>query len=594
MKLPFKEEMFEKLESLDKISELNKIEITELINNLLRYFVSILSKFLKNKSIIQKRNIVFGYVKQDLGINYGLIRSKDKIIIADWILDLQSRTRNYLIFFLIIKESILHFYKNDVSEIDEVIINIITIQLLVEVFGIKTVDNPMLNIIRTRMFSEEIANLNPYFWDNLLLLLVRNKISFSEILAEYEEITNRVSISSSEIISLFSEWTFLKTIKEGDSILPIFANLKLIELIELLNELGHEKGTTSFIAKKLNLTQKTITKRFKALNESYSTYWRIDINYEKINLHNYLFKIKVKEKKHSEKLLQMLQNMPYLKSLFLGSDSESEILYSPTLVCPHIISDQLNEKLSKMKNSGIIKDYFLQIVRERTRRFTTMNYPFDSTNKTFNKLIKQSDSPLRKYIFYHYKRSSKLPTEEKPLNLDYNLLNFLSVINTKLLLKSRYGVFINEFKKFYLRNNILQTDVNAQTDLLYQNESRAKKRGLISFSLYMRNLLKRSTDVLIFEIPISNGITDKEFSAIIEKLQVFSLLGQNTLYDRHIFNLPGVAHTHPIKNVIQDFLEKEGLSPTFYTIKFYKSNFVPLHDLYDFEEQKWAITDFKE
>ena len=593
MKLSFREEILEKLESLDKISEINKMEIIELLNDLMRDIISILSKFLKNKTIIQKRDFMFGNVKQDLGINFGLKRSGDSIIIANWILDLQSKTRNYLIFFFIIKESILHFYKNDISEIDEVIINIITIQLLMEVFGINTIDNPMLNVIRTRMFSEEIAKLSPYYWDNLLLLIVRNRISFSEILDKYEEITNRISITSSEIIKLFSEWTFSKTLKEGDSILPIFANLKLIELIELLNELGHEKGTTSFIAKKLNLTQKTITKRFKALNESYSTYWRIDINYEKLNLHNYLFMIKVKEKKNSEKLLQMLLNIPYLKSLFLGSDSESEILYSPTLVCPHIISDQLNERLSKMKNSGIIIDYFLQIVRERIRRFTIMNYPFDSTNTTFKKLIKQNDLPIRKYIFYHYKRSSKLPTVEKPLNLDHNLLNFLSVINTKLLLKSRYGVSINEFKKFYLRNNILQTDVKAQTDLLYQNESRAKKRGLISFSLYMRNLMKRSTDVLIFEIPTTNGISDKEFSAIIKKLQVFSLLGQNTLYDRHIFNLPGVAHTHPIKKVIQNFLENEGLTPTFYTIKFHKSNFVPLHDLYDFEDQKWKITDFK-
>jgi len=594
MKLPFREEMFEKLESLDKISEINKMEITKLLNDLLRDIISILSKFLKNKPIIQKRNFMFGNVTQDLGINYGLIRSSDNIIIANWILDLQSKTRNYLIFFLIIKESILHFYKNDMREIDEVIINIITIQLLVEVFRINTIDNPMLNIIRTRMFSEEIAKLSPYYWDNLLLLIVRNKISFSEILDKYEEITKRISITSPEIIKLFSEWTFSKTLKEGDSILPIFANLKLIELIELLNELGHEKGTTSFIAKKLNLTQKTITKRFKALNESYSTYWRIDINYEKINLHNYLFMIRVKGKEYSEKLLQMLLSIPYLKSLFLGFDSESDILYSPTLVCPHIVSDQLNERLSKMKNSGIIKDYFLQLVRERIRRFTIMNYPYNPTNTTFKKLIKQNDSSLRKYIFYHYKRSSKLLTKEKPLNLDYNLLSFLSVINTKLLLKSRYGVSINEFKNFYLRNNILQTDVKAQTDLLYQNELRAKKRGLISFSLYMRNLMKRITDVLIFEIPTSNGISDKEFSTIIKKLQVFSLLGQNTLYDRHIFNLPGVAHTHPIKKVIQDFFEKEGLMPTFYTIKFYKTNFVPLHNLYDFEDQKWKITSFKD
>ncbi len=593
MKLSFREEIFEKFESLNKISEMKKIEVIELFNILLEDITSILSKFLKNKPIIQKRSFVFGTVKQDLGINFGLKRSRDKIVVANWILDLQSKTRSYLISYFIIKECFLHFYKNDISEIDEVIINIIAIQFLMEIFGITTIDNPMLNIIRTRIFSEEIAKLDPYYWDNLVLLIMRNKIPFSEILDKYEEITKRNLVTSAETIKLFSDWTFSKTLKEGDSILPIFTNLKLIELIETLNDLGHEMGTTSHIARRLKLSQKTITKRFKALNENYSTYWRIDLNYEKINLHNYLFKIVVNNEENTVNLMQLLLNIPYLKSLFLGTDSKSDILYSPTLVCPHIISDQLNARLSKMRNSGVIKEYFLQLVRERSRSFAITNYPFDSSIKTFKKLITQNDPLLRQHIFYHYKRSSSLPYEEKPLSLDYNLLNYLSIIKTKLLLKSRYGVSINEFKKFYLQNNIPLTDIKAQTDLLYQNELRAKKRNLFSFSLYLRNLMKRSPNVLIFEIPATNGVSDKEFKAIIKNLQVFSLLGQNTLYDRHLFNLPGVAHTHPIKDVIQEYLEKEGLTPIFYTIKFHKSNFVPLQDLYDYENQKWNIRDFK-
>ena len=89
----------------------------------------------------------------------------------------------------------------------------------------------MLNIIRTRLFSVDIAEMSLYYWDNLLLLLMRNRIPFSEVLTIYEEILSRNLTTNSEIIKLFSDWTFSKTLKIGDSILPIIANLKLIELI---------------------------------------------------------------------------------------------------------------------------------------------------------------------------------------------------------------------------------------------------------------------------------------------------------------------------------------------------------------------------
>ncbi len=590
MKAPFKKALLEKIEFLLSISNIKKSELVESINAVFESSIGIFSDILKKQPVLSQRTISFGKVKEDFGVDFGLNRTREKVVIAKWILDLQPKTRNYLLSFLIIKECLLHFLLKDVGEIDEAIINIVTILLLVELFEITTIDNPILSAIRSKIYSEEIAELSHYYWDNLLLLLIRNNIHFLNVLKKFFEIIEKDLNSSLDKIKLFSEWIFSKTVKEGDSILPFYTNSKLIELIETLFELGYEKGTTSFIAHKLKLSQKTITKRFKALNESYFSYWRSDINYEKINLHNYLFKIIVNKGAIYEKLIRDLLNIPYLKSLFQGTDSNSKILYSPTLVCPHIISDQLDERLRKMKNKGLIKDYSLQLVRERYRNFAITNSPYNPTISTFKKLINQKDSLLRKYTFYKYKRGSMIPSKGKPINLDYNLLYFLSVIDLKFLLRARYGVLLNEFKKFYMENNIPITDVNAQTNLLYQNELRAKNRGLLSFSLYMRNLMKRSPDVLIFEIPTSNGFSDVEFKEIIRKLSVFSLLGQNTLYDRHIFNIPGVAHTHPIRDVIQEFLDKEGLTSSFFTIKLHKSKFVPLQDLFDYEENKWKIT----
>ncbi|MCG3253135.1 MAG: hypothetical protein KAX09_04740 [Candidatus Heimdallarchaeota archaeon] len=594
MKPPFRDAIIEKLFFLADLATMKKSEITELLNKQMKGIISILSNYLNFSPKIERRNITFGKVKEDLGADFGLNRLNERVVFADWILAMQSKTRIYLLTFLIIKESLLLFFEIEKDGIIEAIINIITILLVVELFKIDTIDNPILSAIRSKIYSEEIAGFSMYYWDNLLLLLIRNNVPFSDVLEEYEKTLKKKLSNSKEIIKQFSDWTFSKTIKEGDSILPFYTNLKLIEIIELLLELGPEKGTTSYIARKLDLSQKTIAKRFKALNESFTTYWRTDINYEKINLHNYLFKITLNKRSITEKLTQDLIKIPYLRSIFLGTDSKIDVLYSPALNCPHIISKQLEYKLNRMKDKGLINDYCLQLVRETYRNFTITNLPYNSSISTFRNFISQDETSLRKFTFYHHKRSSILPVKDKPLNLDQNLLNFLSVLNSKLLLRSRYGVSINEFKKFYMKNDIPITDIDAQTDLLYQNELRARNKGLLSFSLYMRNLMKRIPDVLIFEIPTSNGYSDKDIRLITNKLQIFSQLGQKKLYDRHIFNIPGVAHTHPIKEVIQEYLEEQGLATTFYTVRFHKLNFVPLQDLYDFDERKWRIIDFKE
>ncbi len=593
MKTQFKKKLLEKIGLLDDISAVKKSELIKLINEVSSFTINILTNILKRHPIIPVKSIIFGKVKEDISVDFGLKRNQDQVVIADWIMNLQSKTRSYLLSFIVLKECLLHFLNNEIEEVDEALINIITVLLLVDLFNITTTDNPVLSAIRSKIYPEEIAEFSNYYWDNLLLLLISNNIPFTEVFEISFEIFNKKQTTSRKIKE-FSEWTFSKTIEESSSILPFYTNLKLIELIETLHELGYERGTTSFIARKLDLTQKTIAKRFKALNETFSTYWRSDINYEKINLHNYLFKITLNKNGFFEKLTQDLLKIPYLKSLFHGTDSNSNIIYSPTLICPHIISDQLSDKLSKMKSKNLISDFTLQLVRERHRYFAISNIPHKPILSVFKKLINPKDPLLRMYTFYSYKRAQKIPSPAKPLQLDYNLLYFLSIITSKLLLRARYGVTLNEFKKFYLENNVLMTDVDAQTDLLYQNELRAKNKELLTFSLYMRNRMKRSPDVLIFEIPTSDEISNDKIDLVTKKLSVFSLLGQNTIYDRYIFNLPGVAHTHPIRKIIQDFLEKEGLTPSFYTIKFYKSNFVPLQNLFDFDSQKWKISSLKD
>ncbi|MHA1462607.1 MAG: hypothetical protein ACTSQ0_06025, partial [Candidatus Heimdallarchaeota archaeon] len=73
--------------------------------------------------------------------------------------------------------------------------------------------------------------------------------------------------------------------------------------------------------------------------------------------------------------------------------------------------------------------------------------------------------------------------------------------------------------------------------------------------------------------------------------RVFSFMGQINLYDRYVFQIPGISHTHPIREIIEEELNKFGLAPNFYTIRLQKSRFVPLQELYDYEDQKWKLID---
>lgn len=589
MKKPLQSKIIKHYQLIENFEEVKfeKIQIT--IENQIFDTIEVISSTLnQDPKRIPQKIILSNEVEKDIGVNFGTQRLKDEIKIANWILEIQSKSRNYLLSFIILKESFLCFLEERISELDEAIINIIAILTLVDSFEISTLDNPLLSAIRSKIYSEEIAGRSNAYWDKLLVLLMKKNLDYLEILYEYLSIYKNNKLTTDQKIKLFSDWVIKKTITPEVVISPIYTNSKLIELIEALLKYGYKRSTTSFIARKFQVSQKTITKRFKALNESYSTYWLSNIDYEKLNLHNYFFTINLAKEKNREKVIQSLERNPYLKSLFHGYDDTSLMLYTPALICPHYISEQIREKLRRMKEKKIIQDFNLQLVREKYQYFSITNFPYNPTINTFKQLISQDDEYLKKYCFLHQKRSSFLPEEDKPIKLDYNLLYFLSIIIGKYLLQARYAVRINEFGKFYRENDIQLTDVKAQTDLLYQNELRARNKGLISFSLFMRNISVSGQEILIFEIPTAKK-SNEEIEQIIDKLQVFGFLGQINLYDRYVFQVPGVSHKHPIRNVIKNFLKEEDLPVDFYSIKLLKSKYVPLQDLFDYEKEKWKI-----
>ena len=578
-----------------RIPTVDNEELILYLSTSLSNISKLLSSFFDENTIPKFRKIQLGSVETDFSATYGIYRSNGLITLADWIFDLPKMIKVYILQFIIVKESVLHNINSNIdyffSEIEEVITNIITILLLAEVFSINAFDSPLIASIRARIYPSEICGKDTSFWDNLLRLLFIKKIPSENVLKLAKEIfSNRTEdVSQDDIIKVFSKWVFDTAVKEEDVIIPIYLTDRLITIVDQLLEFGYENGSAPNIATKIDLHENTIRNQMTYLTQYYSTFWRPEFNLEKLNLNNYFLRIQMKDSGSFEKVSQMIINIPYIKSVYHGKYPEKQIIYSPHLFCPHIIANNLDSKLLELQKKNIIDNYTLQIVREKKHYATISNYPFDPKKKTFQDLIDgKHNQILRKYVFSHSKKEFSMEIEDD-IPFDYNLLYFLSILHNKYLLRSRYGVATSELPKLYEINKISNVDVIKQTDFLNQIEIRARKRGLLTYCFFIRSLTRRGSDILVTELQNIDDYPKKVLEEVIEKLRVFSFLGQITLHDRIIFTMPGVSHQHFIKEIIQSELNKAEMKALFYTIGIANSKLLSMHELYDFKEQKWKI-----
>ena len=115
------------IKEINKLSIDNYEEISRLIQNVLAEYIRLNSKHLNLEIDFSIKEIKIGSLNEEYRVDVGIKRTNDTIIIADWVLQLQPTTKTYLLYFLIIKEGLLHFLKNKFGEVEEAIINIITI-----------------------------------------------------------------------------------------------------------------------------------------------------------------------------------------------------------------------------------------------------------------------------------------------------------------------------------------------------------------------------------------------------------------------------------------------------------------------------------
>lgn len=571
----------------DDMDDSEKITILQsLIDDTIGY----IAEEIKKKPLINSRKVAIGDVTEKEGVGYGIKRFEETIIFGNWLFELRQTTQNNILTFLVVKESFMHFFEAQINELFETIINFLAILLLHEYFNIKSIENNMLVEIRRYIYPESIAGRDYMFFIALLNLLVVKKVSYKDVYKKFLEFIKDQKIDETSFVNQFSRWVFTNTIRDEDVIAPILIKNKLIPIIDFFTKYGYDESKASAIAEKLNVHDNTVRYYVRELSSSYVTFWKANINYEKLKLHNYYLKVIVNDNNTFDQILNQLLKIPYVVRVFTGQSKDDKIIYSPAFISPHIVADTFSDKLQRYKNKNLIKDYNLQLIQEKLHYATiTSSKTKLFTNpamKTFTKLFEENHSelPIKKYLFSHEHRdNSPIISDEIPL--DYNLLYFLSFLSQKYILGGNYGGWIRELPKLYELNTIESTDVGKAVDFLNQIEIRARRREILSFSLHIRGYTNRGRNVLVFETPYIDS--EKEATRIIDRLRIFQFLGHFHLHNRFIFIIPGISHEHPVKKLIAKTLEKEGIESSFYTINLYNSRFVPLHDLYDYDAQKW-------
>ncbi|NHK29815.1 MAG: hypothetical protein FK730_00590 [Asgard group archaeon] len=564
-------------------------KIITILQRLLYATIKTISEEINQKPIIEKRKITIGSIEEELGARYGIKRKINEIIIGDWIFNLRKTTQSNILIFLITKESLMHFFDSPINDVTETIINFVSILYLQKQFNIQNIENPLIVTINRVIYPETIAGRDFYYFNLILDILFRKRVDFSLVFNKLVDILKGNNVNESTITNLFSSWVYTTTIKDEEVIAPIVIGKKLIPVIDYLIEHGYD-SKVSEIAQFLNKHENSIRYQIRQISSYYFAFWQPKINYEKLKLHNYFLKINLVNNNHLDQLKELLLNIPYNKSLYTGISDENNILYSPSFISPHFVAESLEEKLMRFERKNQIKDFTLQLIGERYH-YTTITTSSRSklltepTIETFKKLFDEhhSNLPLEKYIFSHSIRDIS-PVFDDSSILDYNLLYFLSFLQQKYLLGGRYGGWVHELPKFYEVNNLTSTNVEEVVNFLSQIETRVRRREILSFSLYIRPPTNRGQNVLIFETPLKNDRTD-----IIDKIRIFPRLFQFILHDRFVFIIPGISHKHPVKKMIQRIFEQEGVESIFYTINLAKSRFVPLHDFFDYEEQKWKL-----
>lgn len=595
-------------------TSLDESELLEqLLERVLKELMLIVKEELAQEPISPRRKIQIFMPEKMTDMDFSMKRTDSVIHFDINFLHLRQTERKDMLYFLLMKECLFHFLSlESFPEVTEAVIDILTTLILKEMLEINSLDHHLITAVRSRIYCKDVAGKSYNYWDSLLQILFRQDITGKTVFQQFCSLTREAAIkkwSKDQLIEQFRSFVVSK-IKGEEVIAPHFLSTRLQKIINLFLELGFEKSTTGQIAELMGLHINTIRRAFRELSSRFNTFWKTEMNYGKLKLYPHLFCIRLPDQKTKEIVEKYLLQIPYVEQLFEGKTiAGKNILYSSTFNSPLSVSNQLQYDFQKLTNNGVVEDYVLQMIRKRIRYATITTNPFNPKTENFRKLILSEDKPItiQKLILAERKSNLSFPeadtrvakvTKQKAsysLEIDddfptvnYNQLYLLAILKCRYLIKGRYGIWIDEFYDLCKQNDISLSDVSAQMDYINQMEIQARRKGLLDY-WYSIRAYGLQNDVLGIEIP-TKSVSEEALQELIDKIRVFSSSALLKLYDRWFYIFQGINHNHPVAKLLQSIFRQKGVPVNIFTICSKHFRFVPFHELFDFETDKWKVT----
>ncbi|MHA1505362.1 MAG: hypothetical protein ACTSPT_09250, partial [Candidatus Heimdallarchaeota archaeon] len=127
----------------------------------------------------------------------------------------------------------MSFFEYELNELEESIINIASILWLKELYGVKSLDNPIFASIISWIYPETISGIDYNLISNLLTILFIKKVPFIDVITNYIKIKQEFKPDEKELYNKIREWV-QSFIKDDDVIASIYVRSRLIPIIDNL------------------------------------------------------------------------------------------------------------------------------------------------------------------------------------------------------------------------------------------------------------------------------------------------------------------------------------------------------------------------
>ena len=529
------------------------------------------------------------------GMDFGVLSNSDQILLAHWLVDLPSREKSTVTQYLLIKEVFKAYLASLLpkteaySELIEVVLNLTATLWFIEENNVSILYHHSVANIRSRFVFKSTDNFSYLKWDRYLTIAydcsITAKTLFNQLISQLTTaITKNLPLKT--LNANFESWFDDQEIEASDLALPIEMKSRYYQIVKLLLEFGYQEGTAKNVGEKLALQHDVINTAFKEMADDYVVFWRPSINYLMLRIYPYVFRVTLSDKKHRDIFIKELKKIKYLSSL-LEDNSTAECIFYSNIYCPHIVHNQFQELFEKLFKKNIIKDYFFQMVKQRTNKWSIIDVHITSNEDSYESLFEHPELfKLHTFeVFTEKYELSEMP-KTKQAFFDATVLSFLSLLRGRHLSKGSYGVYVTELYDLCNKNEVDITNSVKVTGFINQLDIRCRRLKILDYYLMVWKKPPYSGS-LFFELLIDPE--NQELIDYLSQLEVFGTITKLTFYDRIVLFFIGISYDHPFRSFVEKKLKEKEITYLVYApqaVDDFKRcpNY---QQLYDFKENKW-------